>query len=285
MRGGPRVPVCFSRPLREGGLGGQGCLRGTHVGPPSGGKQDEGLRGGAAEPFQTPSSSVLEVHRRAGRSLGRSSSPSCAWGLRLLHDGSQVLGLPGARGLRLSHPGIQAICRMDGAATVGRLWGRSCPSAQTGPQRREAWAGSLLHANGNHWCGQWSSSHCAGHLGTRASAPGGGHQGHTRPSSRARLGGTLEMRVPPGAWVQAPFSQKPGPHQGGGLGARLVTGLREGRPAQKPPQPPQDGTPREGGQRHQLRRVRAAGAGSLAPGVGPRKRESGRQRETQNTST
>ena len=93
------------------------------------------------------------------------------------------------------------------------------------------------------------------------------------------------MRVPPGAWVQAPFSQKPGPHQGGGLGARLVTSLREGGPAQKPPQPPQDGTPGEGGQRHQLRRVRAAGAGSLAPGVGPRKRESGRQRETQNTST
>lgn len=138
MRGSPRVPVCFSRPLQGGGLRGQGRLRGTHVGPPpQEGNRTEDYGEGLLSPSRPQAAaSWKSTDKPRGRAPGTGLlHPAVPGVCASCMTAPRCRDFLGARGLRLSHPSIQAVCRMDGAATVGRLWGRSCPSAQTGPQR------------------------------------------------------------------------------------------------------------------------------------------------------
>lgn len=91
---------------------------------------------GLQTPSRPPGSSLPQVPAHSPGPLrqggaGRwcsldGSSPSCAWlsGVCLLQDSSQALGPPGGEGFvshSPQHP--MAVCRMDGATRLGRLWG------------------------------------------------------------------------------------------------------------------------------------------------------------------
>lgn len=203
---------------------------------------------GLHTPSKPPVSSLLQVPAHScplcvgggGREpvlRGRVFTQLC-WlsGVCFLQDGSQALGPPGGEGFVThspQHP--MAVCKMDGAVRLGQLWGQRLRSARRGraQERRCGWAASAAG-------GSRRNRHMGACRGGAPLVTVPGHLGTPRllqEDAKGRWGPRCRSHQEP-RWEPCSGKSLVFSVLGRGLGASLVTGLKEGGPALGAQEPP-----------------------------------------------